>query len=250
MATAPNFEPNDELAPVFPKGTDGNARVSDHLNKFGYEDNPSNIPELKAAFDGGGRIEELLGYVDDVRVNRLPTVTPAQHAQDVKGKIEDTDKTAISILNNVGTGLANAIKRTMKQLDADANLTDVDPLYINAVTGAFYGLSQSDKMAEIAKMLESGDGRTMAILINSPELITGLNSEQRESIRLRAHTTANPAGVADLERLTKADARWKQAYSGYMRGITQLGKGLDKYDADIAKSKAIHSKLPGAGFHG
>ena len=245
MATAANTE----LAPVLNVGSDGLVHISLGLNPGYYKENPGESQAIKAAHIEAKAMRNDFTNHHERRITRNPKVTEAQHSEDVKKDLQGLDDKTMQRIRSQSAKFEAEISATLSKLDADANLV-LDKDFVTAVTGAFHGLSPSQKMAEIAKMIEHGDSVSLAILIKSPNLITGLDNEQRDSIRRRAHEKANPTGLRNLDILKAAGERWHQGAHGAVRTLMDCGQGLNRFDAEIARAEAVAQRAPGAGFHG
>lgn len=244
MAT--QLQASDDLAPVLNVGSDGLVHVAQELNPGYYEDNPTKNTAIKKLFDTANAIRNDFTNHHEKRLHRNPKHTPAQHCDDMKRDLKALDDRTVQRLTGAYNELEREIKATEMALDDDANLF-ANKDYINAVTGAFYGLSPADKSAMISKLIDDGEGSDLAILINSSQMLTGLTKAEREGIRRRAHEKANPTGVKLLDQLKEHAARWDKGGNGAIGSIRKLGEGLGRFDAEIAKAEGFANK-PAIGF--
>ena len=246
MATPPNPQASGELCPVLPVGSDNQVHVAQDLNPGYYEENPFNNSALKNAYNTAKALRNDFTNHHERRVHRNPKLTPAQHCDDMKRDLKDLDQRTVQKLTGVYNDLQREIRAKRMSLDEDANLNP-NKDYINAVTGAFYGLTPAKKAETLTKLIEDGEGSDLAILINSSQMLTGLSKAERETIRRRVWEKTNPSGVKLLDQLQQAAERWDRGGNGAVRTLNKLGDGLNRFDAEIAKAEAI-TRQPTAGF--
>jgi len=246
MTTQIIHRADDQLTPVLTAGTDNLVHVAQDLNPGYYQENHSNNSALKKAFDTANALRKDFTNHHDRRLHRNPKQTLAQHCDDMKRDLQSLDDRTVRRLTSAYSELQREIKSTQMSLDDDAHL-DANKEYINAVTGAFYGLSPAKKQEMISKLIEDGEGSDLAILINSSQLLTGLGRKERELIRRRVHEKANPDGVKLLDQLQEAAERWDRGGLGAIRTLQKLGEGLNRYDAEIARAEAV-TRQPLANF--
>ena len=248
MATQLQQQPNDELGSVLNVGSDGLVHVSQELSPGYFEENPFDNPAIKKAFDTAKALRNDFTNHHERRIHRNPKHTLAQHCDDMKKDLKALDDRTVQRLTGAYNELQREIKSTLAGLDDDANLY-ANKDYINAVTGAFYGLTPAKKAEAITKLIEDGEGSDLAILINSSQMLTGLSKAERETIRRRAHEKANSNAVRLLDQLQDAARRWDAGGNGAIRTIQKLGEGLGRFDAEIAKAEAMNvTRKPTAGF--
>lgn len=226
--------------------TDDNT-VNEWLHPDGFKAEGVTSSTLDMLGRMGKQIQTVIAYEDERKANRHPEHTKEHHAKVMKKRIGDAVKKIDELTAKAERAIESDIRSTMATLDEDANL-NVNSDWIATVTGAFYGLKADKKMEAIGQMIEAGQGPMLAVLIDSPEFVTGLNTEQRQNIRRRVHEKVSPNTVRTLDALKRAQDRWNRSKDVTHSGLMKLYSGLDKYDAQIAKADALAKREPSASF--
>lgn len=237
------IEAHDE----FQRNWNNDSNINEWLHPDGFKAEGVNSSTLDMLGRIGTQIQTVMAYEDERKANRHPEHTKEHHAKVMKKRIGDAVKKIDELTAKAERAVEGEIRSTMATLDEDANL-NLNKDWVSTVTGAFYGLKLDKKMEAIGQMIEAGQGPMLAILIDSPEFVTGLNTEQRQSIRRRVHEKVSPNTVRTLDALKRAQDRLDRSKQVTFNGVQKLYSGLSKYDAQIAKADALAKREPSASF--
>ena len=174
---------------------------------------------IKGNTEGSQRLRDGLNYVaselTNLNVGRV-RVDP-NHKNNVEAGFRTIGKTideTRAVLKAEQAALTNGLiqKSGFKANDAMTAF----------VVGTFQQMSEHEKPAAIAQLVEEGDGKTLAILASESTIYTKLSQELKDGIRNRLFAKADPQAFArlqenefNLSRVERASIAAVNAYSKF-----------------------------------
>ncbi len=215
-----------------------------HPGQINYQDF-SNNAALKAASDGLGYLFEGQRSLNELRMNANPEHSPARHARVVAEAVNSFGENAAGVLESAKAVLKSEQRRLDSELEAAANLKPVAH-HFAAIVGTFSNMKASQRARALDDLIDQQDGPTLAALVETSIVLTGLTPEQRASIKLRLYAKANSVGLALSHQLTKALAKCEAASIANINGQMQLREGTDRFNEKTRHAEAIAQR---AGFN-
>ena len=211
-----------------------------HPGQINYQDFDNN-QALKAASDANGYLWEGQAALNELRQQPNPEHSPAQHCRVVREALNSFSDNGAAKLQRAKDGLKSELARVEADLEKAANLKPDSDLK-SAVIGTFQGMRPEQRSAALDTLINEGDGPTLAILINTSTVLTGLSPEQRNSIKLRLYSKVNPAGLALSQQLTKALAKAEAGSLANINGQALLRADTDRFSKKNDEARAIAAK--------
>lgn len=212
-----------------------------HPSQINYQDFDNN-QALKAASDANGYLWKGQAALNELRQQPNPEHSPAQHCRVVREALNNFSDNGAAKLQRAKDGLKAELNGVEADLEKAANLKPDCDLK-SAVIGTFQGMRPEQRSAALDTLINEGDGPTLAILINTSTVLTGLSVEQRNSIKLRLFAKVNPTGLALSQQLTKALAMAEKASIANIMGQEMLRAGTDRYANKVREAQAVASKV-------
>lgn len=167
------------------------------------------------------------------------------HANVVANGFREIDS-AIGESRNLLTGEA---KRLCDTLTEKANFKP-DPTMKAMVVGTFQQMRPEQRGAAVGKLIEEGDGPTLAILSSVSGVYTGLGDEVKSTIADRVFRRADPKLFGQLEdvranlgRLTVASQASARANAAFSTPMHKVGMAQETHKSMIDQPNG------GTGFH-
>lgn len=234
---------------VFDVDASGNSQAPEQLHpgqipfaEFG--DNPA----LKQASEALGYAFDNLATIDKLRGNPNPEHTPARHARVVREAIDGFDDAWAHKGDSAKAALNAELRRVEGDLERKANLKPIDK-YANAILGTFQALNDGQRAQELDHLIETADGPTLATLLEAPKLVTNINAERAENLKMRLYLKVNPEGVALRDQLKRSLAKYEAASLACLGARAKLRDGVDRFSARAKEAEALATKAR-AGFAG
>jgi hypothetical protein len=229
--------PNHILPPVFDAGQPNEAL---HPAQFRHSGPWGDNSALKRASDVAGTTFEKLAAAHEFRVT--PGDDPFTHSGKLTHIVDEIGRGFASQWQDAKDNLKRERSRVESDLTAKAGLK-VNPDYRSAIVGVFSGLKESERMAAIDAAIEAGEGAVLATLLEAPSLVTGLDAEQKATIKARAFAKADPNTHALLQELDKATAKAERASLAAIDAQMKLREGTDKFAKQTARSKQLENQI-------
>jgi hypothetical protein len=193
----PKTNPDVPLARVF-HGPLGDL----HENHIEVPDGMSH-PALDVARGALRYAYETVETVDAFRGNQSDEIRSAAHDRLVRERATEARTTFVSKLTNADNELGRALTTVEAKLAADAGLKP-NPTHFDAITSAFHQMKPDQRVTTLNQLIEQGEHAALATLIEAPLFLTGLTTEQRDTIKERVYAKVDPQGLKLRDTLAKA----------------------------------------------
>lgn len=227
----------EELGPVFESGQPNEAV---HPAQFQHKGSWGESPALKRAFDVASSTYDKLATLHEYRTNRSEEAH--QHAQKLKHGVDELGRNFAAQWQEIKTGLKREKLSVEAGLKTKANLVPSKEL-LNATLGTFQSMTEQQRSQAIDELLEEGAGPVLAILAETPGVLTGISKEQREGIVTRAYLKADANSYELLGQLDKALVRAERASLAAIDMQLKLVSGTDRFAKKVERSKQLENQL-------
>lgn len=227
----------NELPRTFPNGQADEAL---HPGNFQAEGPWGENSALKRAHNAANSNYSKANALIELRDNRVDDLTV--HCRKVRDGVERWARERADNWQDAKDELKRERVRVEDSLKAKANLK-TNPALLNATLGTFQSMSAQQRAGAIEELLTEGAGPVLAILAETPGVLTGLSKEQRDGIVVRAYEKADPASYALLQELDKSLVRAERASLAGIATTQKLLAGTDRFDKKIERAKAAEARI-------
>lgn len=211
-----------------------------HAGQFDYASFGDNAA-IKLMADVVGEAWETGGKVNGERTNPHDEDRAATHDRKIRERVDGAQQRFNDKFERAKAGLAAELKAVEAELDRKAGLKP-NPVHFDAITAAFHGMKPEQRAATINELIGQGDHASLATLIEAPLFLTGLNAEQRDSIKTRVLEKVDPKGVALRNQLKLCIERADNAANSSIVMFAQLRAGTNPGDWKVrAQQAAVHA---------